>query len=356
MAGHLTRDGGRFVSAAEGEAEDGAVAAAVRSGEEAVFAALVERHRRELQVHCYRMLGSLEDSEDLVQETFLRAWRKRASFQGRSSFRAWLYRIATNACLDALAHSSRRARARQAAPGTTSGAAPGSPAELPWLQPYPDRLLEGIAPSDAEPDAVVVAKETIELAFLAAIQLLPPRQRAALILRDVLGWSAGETASHLDTSVAGANSTLQRARATLHKHRPADRLTWAPSRDPSEEERALLQRYMDAHERADAAAVAELLREDVRLTMPPAPTWYEGREAVAAFFRETFGPDAVGHLRLVPTRANRQPAAANYLRRWGESEYQAVSLDVLRIEGGKLVEITTFVPELFPAFGLAATL
>ncbi|MGH3092346.1 MAG: RNA polymerase subunit sigma-70, partial [Gaiellaceae bacterium] len=293
--------------------------------------------------------GSFEDSEDLVQETFLRAWRKRKSFQGRSTFRAWLYGIATNACLDALRRNPRRALARQAAPVP--------PAEIPWLQPYPDRLLEGVAANDAEPDAAVVAKETIELAFLAAIQHLPPRQRAALILRDVLGWSAAESASLLDASVPAVNSALQRARATLKQQLPERRFDWAATADPSEEERAVLQRYMEAHERADATALAELLREDARFTMPPQLMWCEGREAImAAFTPEIFGPEAMGDFRLVPTRANRQPAAANYVRRRGDSEYRALALDVLRIENGKVVEITAFVSDLFPAFGLPPTL
>src|SRR5262245_6110788 len=185
--------------------------------EQAAFAALTEPYRRELQVHCYRMLGSFQDAEDLVQETMLRAWRSRQQFQGRSSFRAWLYRIATNACLDALASKARRVLPYQLAPATdpraTSLFTPDP--EIPWLQPYPDRLLDEVAPSDTEPDALAVERETIELAFLVAIQLLPPRQRAVLILRDVLGWSARETASLLESSVASANSALQRARATM---------------------------------------------------------------------------------------------------------------------------------------------
>jgi RNA polymerase sigma-70 factor, ECF subfamily len=312
--------------------------------DEAAFTALAERHRRELQLHCYRMLGSFDDSEDLVQETLLRAWRNRARFQGRSSFRAWLYRIATNACLDAL---ERR-----------PGRAGGWPAvEVPWLQPYPDRLLEGIAPSDSEPDAVAVTRETIELAFLAAIQHLTPRQRAVLILRDVLGWSAKDTAALLDTTVASANSALQRARETLKERLPARRLDWGPATDPSDEERALLARYMDAHERADATAVAQLLREDAIFTMPPEPDRYVGRDAIAAFFAsDAFGARSPGRFRLVETRANRQPAAANYVRAPGDAKYRALSLDVLRVEGGAIAEITTFGTEHFGAFGLPPTL
>jgi RNA polymerase sigma-70 factor, ECF subfamily len=312
-------------------------------------------------VHCYRMLGSFEDSEDLVQETFLRAWRARESFQGRSTFRAWLYRIATNACLDALA---RRPRARQIASATDPSGTPLPPAMIPWLQPYPDRLLEGIAPSDAEPEAAVVARETIELAFLAAIQHLPPKQRAVLILRDVLGWSAKETAALLEASVASVNSALQRARPTLKKHLPERRLEWAASSEPSEEERAVLKRYMDAIERSDDAAISALLREDARVSqhpgaggnMTPEPIWYQGRETlIEAWAPVLHGPGAPG-LRLVPTRANGQPAAATYIRWPRDSEYRAFGLAVLRVEDGAVAEIAVFHPDLFPAFGLPATL
>jgi RNA polymerase sigma-70 factor, ECF subfamily len=247
------------------------------------------------------------------------------------------------------------------------------PVDLPWLQPYPNHLLEGIAPADDEPEAVVVARETIELAFLSAIQLLPPRQRAALILRDVLGWSAKETAILLDTTVAAANSALQRARATLNEHLPARRTEWAPSTDPSKDERAVLRRFMDALEHADGAAFAELLREDARATMPPTPSWHDGREAIAAAVARSAAPGSpeyVGRWRLVPFGLNLQPAAAAYLRRPGDSEYRAFALDVLRIEDGKVAEITAFIQpgagtgafridfgwDMFGAFGLPPTL
>src|SRR5215470_9820637 len=233
--------------AMESKTEDSLVVAAAREGDESAFGALVERYRRELQVHCYRMLGSFEDSEDLVQETFLRAWRKREGFEGRSTFRTWLYRIATHACLDFLDRHPRQPLPRQRMPPPGPLASVLPPAEIPWLQPYPDRLLEPIAPSDTEPDAALVAKETIELAFLAAIQHLPPRQRAVLILRDVLGWSASETAALLEMSVVAVKSALQRARPTLKQHLPEQRLHWAPSSEPTAEERMLLQRYVDAH-------------------------------------------------------------------------------------------------------------
>jgi RNA polymerase sigma-70 factor, ECF subfamily len=313
---------------------------------QAEFEALFERHRRELQVHCYRMLGSLHDAEDLVQETFLRAWRNRESFEGRASFRTWLYRIATNASLDALG----RRRAQPVDVG-------GGYGEIPWLQPYPDHLLEEVADSEAGPDSNVVAKETIELAFMAAIQHLPPTQRAVLILRDVLGWSAKETASLLDTSVPSANSALQRARETMQKRLPARRAEWRRDAGPSEEERELLRRYIEAHERADVDRFAELLSEDVSFSMPPEPTWVAGRGEVMDFLlAHGFGsPDVLGELRLVPVRANRQPGAANYVRKPGETEFRAMALDVLRFDGGRVADMTAFPPELFPAFGLPLT-
>ena len=325
--------------------------------EEPAFAALVERHRRELQVHCYRMLGSLEDSEDLVQESFLRAWRGRASFSsgGSHSLRAWLYRIATNACLDVLRSSPRRVVPQQVAGPGDPATPPPPPADLPWLQPYPGRLLEPLAPAEDEPGAVVVARETIELAFLAAIQHLPPRQRAVLILRDVLGWSAKHTASLLDVSVASVNSALQRARATLRDRLPVRRTEWTRSPGPTEEERELLRRYLDAHERTDVRALTKLLRDDAILTMPPHPTWYAGREAILTASEQGFDPD-FGHLRSIVADANMQPAAAHYLRRPGEPEHRPLALDVLRIEDGRIAEISSFVfPELFPAFGLPPT-
>ena len=319
-------------------------AVAARTGDEAAFGALVEPHRRELQVHCYRMVGSLEDSEDLVQETFLRAWRRRKTFEGRSSFRAWLYRIATNVCLDAL----------QRTPRVAAGAIQPL-AEVPWLQPFPDHLLEELPTSDAEPEAEVVAKETIELAFIAAIQLLPPRQRAALICRDVLGWSAAESAALLDVNVPALNSALQRARATLKEHLPRRRSEWAGA-DATREERTLLRGYMDAMEHGDPAEMVELLREDAFCAMPPA--WYVGREKIIqAWVEGGFGDDSWGHLRCVRTRVNGQPAVACYVKRAGDSTYRPLVLDVLRFEDGEVVEITAFKLEpLLEALNLPQTL
>jgi RNA polymerase sigma-70 factor (ECF subfamily) len=305
------------------------------------FAAQAERHRRELHVHCYRMLGSFDEAEDLVQETYLRAWRNRESFDGGPGLRAWLYKIATNACLDALRRNQRRLPSLH------------SFAEVPWLQPYPDRLLDEVAPSEHEPDAVVVSRETIELTFLAVIQLLPPRQRAVLILRDVLGWSAKETAVLLETSVASANSALNRARTTLQERSSARELERSTVVDLSEDERRLLDGFIDAHERADGAAAAALAREDIRITMPPHPLCYDGLEAILPLLSE--GLTAPGEWRLLPTRANRLPAAASYLRAPGDSEFRAFKIDVLRVSDGKIAEITTFGATLFPQFGLPPT-
>ncbi|SDL67222.1 RNA polymerase subunit sigma-70 [Nonomuraea jiangxiensis] len=321
----------------------------VRGGDPAKFAELTEPCRHELQVHCYRMLGSFADAEDMVQETLLRAWRGRETFAGRSTFRAWLYRIATNACLDLL---SGPARSREITVGTGNEA--GSPfAEVPWLQPYPDRLLDLAAPGQGEPDAVTVARETIELAYLAAIQHLPPRQRAVLILRDVAGWSAEETSDALELSVAAVKSALQRARATLRTRLPERRSQWGPATPPSEQERAVLRRYMDASVAGDLSALAALLRADARQTMPPASLVYDGRASILDMWRPVLeGAQAWGEWRVLATYANRQPAMAGYVRRPGEAGYTAVNLDVLRVEDGLIAEITTFGPELHAAFGL----
>ena len=303
------------------------------------FAAQAERHRRELHVHCYRMLASFDEAEDAVQETFLKAWRGRSGFDGGSQFRAWLYRIATNVCLDMLRRSSRRTAAN-------------SFAEVPWLQPYPDLLLEAAAPAGEQPEAVAISRETISLAFLAALQVLPPRQRAALIARDVLGWPASETASALGTSVAAANSALQRARATMQSHLPDTRAEWS-ARDPSAEERRLVEQFIAAHERLDAEAAIAIAAQDIRVTMPPLPYCFQGAEALRPLMADAA---AMGEWRLVPAGANQMPAAASYLRRPGDSVFRAFKLDVMRVEGALIAEITTFPADHFAAFGLQPTL
>jgi RNA polymerase sigma-70 factor (ECF subfamily) len=310
--------------------------------DDAAFSSLAARHRRELQVHCYRMLASFDEAEDAVQETLLRAWRARDEFSGEFA-RAWLYKIATNVCLNVIRSRSRRLDSLH------------SYAEVSWLQPYPDRLFDEVAPDSSSPDVVAVARETIELAFLAALQVLPPRQRAALLARDVLDMTAAETAELLGTSVAATNSALQRARATMAGHLPSHRSSWA-ARQPDPAERELLARFIDAHERCDPEAAIAAAAADIRVTMPPAPMCFDGRAEVSALITRGFVTEPAGDWRLVPTSANRMPAAASYLRQPGDSEFRAFKLDVLRIEDGAIAEITTFGYALFPQFGLPAVL
>jgi RNA polymerase sigma-70 factor (ECF subfamily) len=286
------------------------------------------------------MLASFDEAEDAVQETFLRAWRARDRFDGGALVRAWLYKIATNVCLDAIRRRSRRLTQME------------SIREVPWITPYPDRLLDEIAPIDEEPESVVVTRETIELAFLAALQVLPPRQRATLIARDVLGWPAVQTADALDTTVASVNSALQRARATLQAHLPAQRSDWSAG-ETSAEERALLASFIDAHERGDAALAGSIASQDQRITIPPPPMQLEGRASIAPR-RERAVSEC--DWRLLPTVANRMPAAASYFRAPGDAMYRAFKLDVLRIVDGRIAEITTFGSALFPQFGLPETL
>jgi RNA polymerase sigma-70 factor (TIGR02960 family) len=294
------------------------------------------RHRRALHVHCYRMLGSFEEAEDAVQETMVRAWRAQDTFTDRSGAgaRPWLYRIATNVCLDLLRSRSRR-------PHT------GSPADLPWLQPYPDRLLDELADPALGPDALVVARETIELAYLALVQLLPPRQRAVLLLREVLSWSAAETAAALDLSVAAVNSALQRARATLAQQ-PAGQPPTAP---PSPADREVLGAFIAVHEHGDVEGALALLREDIRVTMPPHPWVFEGRRAMRGLLERAFDTAEFLGWRLVPAWANRQPAAISYALLPADHRWHAFKIDVLRLDGGVVREITTFEPTLVGAFG-----
>lgn len=299
------------------------------------------------------MLGSFDEAEDLVQETLLRAWRGRAGFEGRSMVKTWLYRIATNACLDLLESKPHRLE-------SLVGPQVADSYGVEWLQPYPDRLLDEIASSEPGPDALVITRETIELAYLAAIQYLPPKQRATLILRDALGWSAKETASLLDETVASVNSALNRARSAMRARLPERRLEWSAASTPTSEERRLLELYMDATDRADVGGLTALLREEVRLTMPPYPTWFQGRTDIATAFMlstEPGSPTYLGRLRTVATAANRQPAVAAYVLKPGDSEYRALGIDLLRVEGGLVIEITRFIrADIFRAFGLPMTL
>jgi len=320
------------------------------------FDDLVRRYRRELHVHCYRMLGSFDEAEDHVQEVFLRAWRSRDRFEGRSSPRTWLYRVATNACLDTLRRDARRAAPAPSGVGAGAPPAPGpSVAVMPWVQPYPDSLLDEMAAGQPGPEAVAVSRETITLAFLAAIQLLPPRQRAVLILRDVVSWPASEVAGLLDMSVAAVNSALQRARATLRDQWPDGRLGWAPAAEPDSGQRRLLQRYIAAHERADPEALIEMLRHDVRLAISPQVGEWNGQAEVGNALRD--GMNSLGQWRLLPIRANGQPGAAGYLRRPGETTFVPFVLAVLRFEHGRLADVAAFEqPSMFAAFGLPASL
>jgi RNA polymerase sigma-70 factor (ECF subfamily) len=304
--------------------------------DETAFSGLAERHRRELHVHCYRMLGSFEDAEDTVQETLLRAWRRRETFEGRSTFRAWLYRIATNACLDLLA--KRRPQ-------------PATGGEVLWLQPYPDQLLDELPAGDAdEPEAVTVARETVELAYLVAVQHLAPRPRAVLILRDVLGWPAKDVAELLGDSVNSVNSALQRARAGMREHLPSERQDWTGGEEDVDT-RELVRRYTDATVATDLDGIAAMLRDDVRCSMPPTPGVYFGRDAVLNNWVED-GFEGMSGLRGVPTSVNRQPAVAFYHWRNSENAYLPLTIDVLRIAGGAITEITTFHDDRFPRLGL----
>ncbi|MGQ4362180.1 RNA polymerase subunit sigma-70 [Streptomyces sp. SAS_272] len=330
---------------------------------EETFAALLASHRRHLHLLCYRMVGSYDDADDLLQETFLRAWRDRASFQHRSATRTWLHRIATNVCLDHLRRTSRRPQRYAPVPGVDSG--PGDPpSRLPWLQPYPDRDLDDLldelpaADQSQAPEAAAVSRETLELVFLAAIQHLPPRQRAVLIYRDVLARPADETARILDMTVAAANGALQRARQTLRDRLPARRTEWAVG-ERTRQERDIVERYITAAEHADLAMMAELLSADAVLTMPPNAVWFTGREAILAQVAAAFEPASpryFGRWRFVATAANRMPAVAGYVQRPGTSVYRAHMLDVLRVEAGHIVEITTFETHLVAACGLPLTL
>jgi RNA polymerase sigma-70 factor (ECF subfamily) len=338
------------------EPELASVISAIQRGDESAFAALAGQYRRELHVHCYRMVGSLEEAEDLVQDTLLRAWRSRTRFEGRSTFRAWMYRIATNACLD---HLERRKLAPRLLPrdvvvASDPHAEPPPPSDRPWLDPYPARLLETLATDDENPETALVRKETIELSVLAAIQHLPPRRRAVLILRDVLGWTAKESADALEMTVASVNSTLQRARRALRKQLPDERLDWTTAPSTTSDDRALLNRYMDVHERGDADGLARLLRDDACISAPPRPLWYDGRDAIVGATRR-LATD--GRFKYVATGANGQLAAASYLRTGDDPTYRPMGIDVLRVEDGLIAEIVVFLrPDLFTAFGLPTEL
>ncbi|MCF2528458.1 RNA polymerase subunit sigma-70 [Yinghuangia soli] len=305
--------------------------------EEAEFSRLTEKYRRELHVHCYRMLGSFEDAEDTVQETFLRAWRRRETFEGRSTFRAWLYRIATNACLDMLAKSRP---------------APAAGGEVLWLQPYPDRLLDELPAGGADdPETAAVARETIELAYLVAVQHLAPRPRAVLILRDVLGWRAKDVAELLGDSVNSVNSALQRARAGMREHLPAERQDWTGGEQDAGT-RDLVRRYTEASVAADVPVLAAMLRDDIRFAMPPTPGIQIGRDTVVGDWVEHGFENMKGMLRGLPLSLNRQPAVAFYVWQEQEGAFLPMTIDVLRVSDGLITEIVVFDDSRFAQLGL----
>jgi RNA polymerase sigma-70 factor (TIGR02960 family) len=315
------------------------------------FVARTDPFRPELLAHCYRMLGSMHDAEDLVQETYLRAWRGFDRFEGRSSLRLWLYKIATMACLTALEGRARRPLpSGLAAPSDDHNAAlaPAEPS-MPWLQPAPDLVTAG---ATGDPAAVVSSRAGIRLAFIAALQHLPARQRAVLILRDVLAWHAAEVAEMLGTTTIAVNSALRRARAQLEAAGPAADDLAEPDDSAT---RATLDRYVTAFEQADVQGLVDLLRADVELEMPPVPTWFTGRDAVAGFLGANVlrGP---GQWVMIPTRANGQPAFAEY-QRTGDGSYAANGIQVLTLIGSRVSRIVAFIdPALVPLFGLPPTL
>jgi len=326
--------------------------ARARAGDEEAFRELTEPYRRELQVHCYRILGSVQDAEDLVQETLLAAWRSLEAFEGRASVRSWLYRIATNRCLNALRGRSRRPREVQA---MVESPEPTRRTEPVWLEPYPDVLLEGTPDQSPGPAASYEARESVELTFIVALQRMPPRQRAALVLHDVLGFRTGEIAEMLDTSEASVKGALQRARAALRARLPTADREQAP-RPNSARERELVGRFADAVQSGDIADVVALLTDDALLTMPPQPLEYRGHEAIAAFLRHRAELRGVP-LRVVPTRANTQPAFGCYLPDPQAAIARPYGLIVLTLEGDAIAAITWFSDTgVFRHFGLPRTL
>jgi len=317
-----------------------------QAGDPDAFAELVEGHRRELELHCYRILGSAQDAQDTVQETFLAAWQHIAGFEARSSVRTWLYRIATNRCLAAL-RSARRRRTADVTMPVGPYPEPNATSEVIWLEPYPDLLLEGIADATPGPEARVQAREAISLAFVAALQLLPPRQRAALVLRDVLGFRAKQAAAMLDTSEEAINSALRHARANLHSRlpRPAD----PPPAPNSQAERAIIERLTTAYEAGDVARLVSLLTGDAVITTPLAAGAYVG-PAAARVFEAIFAQDR--SYRLIPTRANRQPAFGVYVRDPATGIFRANGMLVLTLAGDRIRAMTRFDNSVIAKFGL----
>jgi RNA polymerase sigma-70 factor (ECF subfamily) len=322
-----------------------------RAGDGDAFRELTEPHLRELQVHCYRMLGSVQDAEDALQNTLLTAWQGLAGFEGRASLRTWLYKIATHRCLDA-----RRAASRRPKEWDVPGVEPPEPTrlgEVVWLQPFPDALLEGAAGGPLGPEARYEQTESISLAFVTALQVLPPRQLAVLILRDVLGFHASEVAGMLDSTVESVTSALKRARASLQRRPPATAGREPPPAAGSPAEDAIVATFVRAWESADLDALVTLLTGDVFMSMPPMPFEYQGRDVVARFCAGLFG--AGRRFDLVPTRANGQPAFGAYLRARGGMRH-GTGLYVLTLTGDRICALTRFDNSVLPWFGLPRSL
>ncbi len=326
--------------------------ALAQAGDGDAFRELTEPHRRELHAHCYRMLGSFQDAEDALQDTLLSAWQGLGGFEGRASLRTWLYRIATNRCLNSLRSASRRPAKEWNIPGIEPPA-PTRLGEVTWLEPYPDVLLEGAIGAPAGPEARYELTESISLAFVTALQALPPRQLAVLILRDVLGFHASEVAGMLDSTIESVNSALKRARATLQQRYPAgsDHELAPAAGSPAED--AIVAKFVSAYQSADLDAVVALLTEDVFVSMPPMPLEYEGRDVVARFCAALFG--AGRKLQLVPTRANGQPAFGSYLRT-PAGVRPGTGLIVLALSGDKVRAMTHFDKSALEWFGLPPSL
>jgi RNA polymerase sigma-70 factor (TIGR02960 family) len=332
---------------------DRLVTRAARGNQDA-FRDLTERHRRELHLHCYRMLGSMHDAEDAVQETMFAAWRGLNRFEGRASLRAWLYRIATNRCLDTVREAGRRPQPPPAA--LFNPPAPTRINELTWIEPFPDALLSGLSDQEPGPEGLYETRETIELAFIVALQALPPRQRAVLILRDVLGFRAVEVATMLDSTVDAVKSALKRARATLDQGQVGQNRGRPPQAE-SVAEHELVQRFADAWESDDIAAIVSLLTDDARLNMPPSPLEYHGTAAISAFLETLVAWRLPQQLRLIPTRANTQPAFGVYSTDPGSTVGRARGVLVVTLTADRVCVITQFLtPSLLTNFGLPLTL
>jgi RNA polymerase sigma-70 factor, ECF subfamily len=332
-------------------APEHAILDAVLGGDEDAFRRLVEPHRSGLHAHCYRMLGSVHDVEDVLQEVLLRAWRSLAGFEPGRPLRPWLYKIATNACLDAIARQPRHQLPADDGPHTRWPPETGMPFPPPaWVEPYPDGQL-GFQDGPAAPEARYEQREAVELAFVAALQHLPARQRAVLVLREVLGFSAREVAECLGTTVASVNSALQRARKTITGRLP-QRSQQATLRSLGDEHiREIAERFIDAFEAGDVNAILAMLTEDATFAMPPYEGWYRGRDAVAESWLIPSGPSP--GLRYIPTRSNGQLAFGTYLLDAGRNAYLPIAVDVLTLHGTSVTDVTAFrTPELFPDFGL----